>query len=114
MLDQRITPNMLEQAEILLARSAFWTRGTARTADGLTVGVVTFNSSRQAKDGQTVTYLTRCDGAVCSCPGFQVRQACSHAVAARMDAERAREAAVRKPRYEDLFPADDYGTVAAF
>jgi uncharacterized Zn finger protein len=59
--------------------------------------VVTFASSRQGKDGRTVTYLTRVDGACCDCPGFQARQACSHSVACKMDAERARESAARKP-----------------
>lgn len=116
MIDRRISKTMIAQAEILLARSAHWSRGTARTEDGLTVGVVAFSSSRQAKDGRTVTYLTRCDGAACSCPGFQVRQACSHAVATRMESERAREAAARKPldRYRELFTDDVLGLVSAF
>jgi hypothetical protein len=97
MIDHRVTRGMILQARILLARSAFWTRGTARTTDGALVNVVTFASSRQGKDGRTVTYLTRVDGACCDCPGFQARQACSHSVACKMDAERARESAARKP-----------------
>ena len=104
MINRKITPNMIAQAEILLARSAFWTRGTAVTEDGRTVGVVTFNSSRKRIDANgneiTVTYLTRCDGAACSCTGFQMRQACSHAVACRKEAERAREA-IHAPNFEN-------------
>ena len=106
MISHRISPAMVAQAEILLARSAFWTRGTAVTADGLTVGVVTFNSSRSSKDGRPIVWLTRCDGAACSCTGFQMRQACSHAVACRMEAERAREA-IHAPSFEhesDVLP----------
>lgn len=104
MIDRCITPYMREQASVLLARSARWSRGTARTTDGMLVNVVTFASSRQRPDGKTVTYVTRVDGACCSCPGFVARQACSHALACKIEAERAREAAARKPRvsYDEL------------
>lgn len=97
MIDRRISAAMVAHAETLLAHSAHWSRGTAQTTDGRTVNVVAFASSRHGVAGKTVVYLTRCDGEACSCKGFQVRQACSHAVACKMDAERAREAAARKP-----------------
>ena len=69
--------------------------------------------------GRTITYLTRCDGACCDCPGFRTRQACSHAVACKMEAERARERATRKPLdvYRELISRhldDRTGTVSAF
>lgn len=107
---------MIAAAEVLLARSSRWSRGEARTTDGQLVNVVYFSSSRVKKNGANVVYMTRVDGEVCSCDGFSYRQACSHAVAAKMDAERAREQAARKPlsTYDRLFPEDDYGTVSAF
>jgi hypothetical protein len=119
MIDQRITKNMLAAAEILLARSAHWSRGTARTEDGRTVGVVAFSSSRQAKDGKPMVWLARCDGACCDCPGFAARQACSHALACRLDAERAREQVARKPldAYNALIDTwldDRTGTTSAY
>ena len=104
MIDRMVTPGMIAAAEILLVRSARWTRGTARTTDGQLVNVVTFASSRVKKNGAMVTHVTRCDGEVCSCESFTYRQACSHALACRMDTERAREQAARKPvsRYDEL------------
>jgi hypothetical protein len=118
-IDRQVTKNMLAAAEILLARSAHWSRGTARTEDGRTVGVVAFSSSRQAKDGKPMVWLARCDGAACSCPGFAYRQACAHSVACRMDAERAREQAARKPldRYNSIMDRwldDRTGTTSAY
>lgn len=114
MIDRFITPYMRQQAEVLLARSARWSRGTVKTDDGLIVAVVTFSSSRQRPDGRTITYLTRVDGACCSCPGFVTRQACSHSLACRLEAERAREQAARKPRYEDLFVGTGFELTDAF
>lgn len=102
MIDRMVTPYMLRQAEILLARSSRWSRGWATTGDGQTVNVVSFLSSRTKRlpDGseQPVVYFTRVDGACCSCPGFKSRQACSHAVACKMEAEQARDRAAVKPR----------------
>ncbi len=116
MLDRKVTPTMIATAEVLLARSARWSRGAARTTDGQLVNVVYFSSSRVKKNGATVVHITRVDGAACSCESFTYRQACAHAVATRMESERAREAAARKPMstYDRLFPADEHGTVSAF
>lgn len=48
----------------------------------------------------------------CTCTSYRHRGDCVHVEAVRMF--EAREAVTRKPRYEDLWPDDEYGTVSAF
>ena len=94
----------------MLANAANWSRGPAITTTGETVGVVLFASGSQPG----VVYLTRCDGrSGCSCPGYQRGgRECCHMRACRMEAERAREQAARKPRLEDLMAAHELTTSA--
>lgn len=107
------------RAQVLLENAANWSRGTAVTRTGETIGVVLFASG--SRPG--VVYLTRCDGAAgaCDCPGAQRSRSglCSHVRAVRAEAEAARESVGSKPRtkLENLMDAQlDEGTrtVAAF
>lgn len=122
------TPSMQAQAEVLMARSTKWAKGTR--ADGLEFYL--FASSRTLADGTPIMNMTRRDGVACSCSGFLYRHLCSHVVAVRIlneqaafDAESDRlfsgfqkyeiEAApalaapapVARRGYQDLFPDDD-------
>lgn len=117
MINRFITPYMRQQADVLLARSSRWSRGYAQTPEGATVNIVTFASSRQRPDGRTVMYMTRVDGACCSCPGFVARQACSHALACKLEAEAARAAVGYRPRTKIENLLDEWAdsrTTAAF
>ena len=84
-------------AERLLAQSLTWTRGR-RKSDGLSF--IIFPSS----DNRTAYYANE---RACTCRGFQHRGRCSHELAVKREAEQAREQATR-PRYEDLFPENDW------
>jgi hypothetical protein len=89
------------KAELLLARAASWSRGTAITAHGETVGLVLFASATRPG----VVYLTRCDGRACSCLAYQRGgRTCCHILAVSREAASAREAATT--RLEDLW--DDH------
>lgn len=106
-----ITDSMRAHADLLLSRSHLWTRAT-RKSDGL--AFVIFPSSRS-----NTAYYTRCDGGACTCKGYLWRGVCSHALACQIDAERAREAAGRKPRPRldqlmDAWLDEGTQTVAAF
>jgi hypothetical protein len=91
------TTSMDAHRDILLSRSALWSRGH-RQSDGLQF--VLFAGST----GQT--YMTNERG--CTCRGFTFRGQCAHVAAVKAEAEKAREkAGRRKTRYEDLFPSDD-------
>lgn len=81
----QFTSSMHAQAEVLLARASRWARGE-RNKDGMAFFL--FSSSRTTKDGTPIYHKTRADGGWCSCPSFEYRQACSHALAAQMNAER--------------------------
>ena len=98
---QRITASEA-RARMLLENAANWSRGTAITAAGETVGVVLFASG--SRPG--IVYLTRCDGLGCDCPGSVRYLDCCHMRACRMEAEQARGAAARKPRVglSDIWP----------
>lgn len=105
------TASMNAYAEILLSRSDRWARGR-RNRDG--VQFVTFASSRRDKDGQPIYHQTAIDGSGCTCTGYLWRGICSHAIACRMDAERARERAACRPRYEDLYRGSGVELTDAF
>lgn len=96
-----ITDSMKAQAQVLLERSSRWARGT-RNSDGQ--AFVLFTSSRTDRDGNPIYHRTHAAGQGCTCPSWQHRGACSHALACQMDAER-RERAASKPRrsYADLY-----------
>lgn len=79
------TPSMQAQAEVLVARSAKWAKGTR--ADGLEFYL--FASSRTLADGTPIMNMCRRDGVACSCPGFLYHHLCSHVVAVRMLNEQA-------------------------
>jgi hypothetical protein len=91
-------------ASVLLARSARWARGY-RNSDGLQF--VLFASSRRMRDGAPIYHMTAVDGSGCTCDGYRFRGACSHALACRLDAERAREQVARRATYEELFALTD-------
>jgi predicted nucleic acid-binding Zn finger protein len=99
------------RAQVLLENAANWSRGTAVTRTGETIGVVLFASG--SRPG--VVYMTRQDGeGGCSCPAYQrgFRQCC-HVRAVRADVAQAREAVTVKPRttYDQLLDAQlDEGT----
>lgn len=101
------------RARVLLENAANWSRGTAITATGETIGVVLFASG--SRPG--VVYMTRCDGrGGCSCPAYQKGyRECCHMRAVRVEAEQARAAVgPKRASYSDLFPDDEYGTTSAF
>lgn len=95
------------RAQVLLENAANWSRGTAVTRTGETIGVVLFTSG--SRPG--VVYLTRQDGLGCNCPGAVTRLDCCHMRAVRADNERftafvdAALGPAPKPRpsYADLF-----------
>jgi hypothetical protein len=87
-------------ASVLLARSARWARGY-RNSDGLQF--VLFTSSRTLRDGTPIYHMTAVDGSGCTCDGYRFRGACSHALACKMDAERARAQVTRWATYDELF-----------
>ena len=91
MATQQRTTSSEARARVLLENAANWSRGTAITATGETVGVVLFASATRGG----VVYMTRCDGLGCNCPGAVTRLDCCHMKAVRMEAEQAREAATR-------------------
>ena len=108
---QRITSSEA-RAQVLLENAANWSRGTAVTATGETVGVVLFTSG--SRPG--VVYLTRCDGAACDCPAYQrgIRQCC-HIRAVRLEAEQAREAVTpKRVSYDELFRGSGFDLTDAF
>jgi hypothetical protein len=88
------TPAQRAQAQVLLSRSHKWARGYDKQTG---IQFVTFASSRMGKDGRPVFYRTRIDGQGCTCEGARRYPICSHQLACRLDADRAREAAARKP-----------------
>lgn len=105
------------RAQVLLENAANWSRGTAVTRTGETIGVVLFASG--SRPG--VVYMTRCDGRGCDCPGAQRTWSgtCCHQLAVAREAQQAREAVTVKLRapYDQLMDAQiDEGTrtVAAF
>lgn len=105
------------RAQVLLENAANWSRGTAVTRTGETIGVVLFASG--SRPG--VVYLTRCDGRGCDCPGAQRTWSgtCCHQIAVAWEAEQARATVGPKPRakLENLMDRQlDEGTrtVAAF
>lgn len=101
------------KAVALAAHSEMWAKGTARTARGDLVAINLFASESQPG----VVYLTRVDGAGCTCPGAQKsrRGVCLHMIACQIVTIRVRDAAVRaKTRYDELMNRHDYGTVPAF
>lgn len=111
-----VTDSMRAQAQVLLSRSHKWARGYD-TRNGRQF--VIFTSSRQQPDGRPVLYYTGIAGDGCTCKSYLYRGACSHAEACRLEAERAREVAARKPKatYDQLMDAwldERTGTVAAF
>lgn len=77
------------RTQVLLENAANWSRGTAVTRTGETIGAVLFASG--SRPG--IVYLTRCDGAACDCLAYQrgIRQCC-HIRSVRMEVERARAA----------------------
>ena len=75
---------MRAQAEVLVSRASKWARGT-RKRDG--VEFVTFLSSRTTADGQPIYYYCRADSQGCTCPSWNYRGSCSHALACQMDRE---------------------------
>ncbi len=83
-----------QRALALAARSATWSRGTARTVNGALVAVNLFTSE---SDPGTV-WLTRVDGAGCSCPGAQKSRSgvCCHMRACALVTERARERIIQE------------------
>lgn len=102
-----------EKAIALAAHSETWSRGTARTARGELVAINLFASESQPG----VVYLTRVDGAGCTCPGAQKSRSgvCCHMRACALVTERVRSAAVKaKARYDELMDRFEYGTVPAF
>jgi hypothetical protein len=121
------TTAMQAAAEMLASYSDRWAHGT-RNADGQPF--VLFAGSKGA------VYYTSERG--CSCPGYRFRGICSHRLALELQDEReAREnglaseseidchlaglradhdataAALRRRRYESLFPADEFETATA-
>jgi len=96
------TTSMQAHAEVLLDRSSHWSRGY-RQSDGLQFVLFTGSTGQ--------TYLSSESG--CTCRGYLYRGQCAHVEAIRMEADKARAAAVRRPRYEDVFGADD-GLTDAF
>ena len=107
------------RARVLLENAANWSRGTAITATGETVGVVLFASSRKPKPGEPHRiYITRCDGAGCDCPGAQRTWSgmCCHMIAVQTEAAAAREAAAVKPRarYDEVFVGSGFELTDAF
>lgn len=104
MAQQTITSSEA-RARVLLENAATWSRGTAVTRTGETIGVVLFASG--SRPG--VVYLTRCDGrGGCSCLAYQRGyRECCHVRAVRAEAEAAREAVGPKPRptLDDLLDA---------
>jgi hypothetical protein len=89
------TSSMTAHAELLLNRSAHWSRGV-RAADGLVFVLFTGSTGQ--------TYMTTDSG--CTCRGFLYRGQCAHQVAVMTEAEKAQAPKPRK-RYEDLFGEDD-------
>lgn len=88
------------RARVLLENAANWSRGTAITATGETIGVVLFASGSRAG----VVYMTRCDGRGCTCPAAQKTWSgrCCHQTAVTREAEQARAAVGPKLRLDDL------------
>lgn len=76
-------------AMVLLSRSDRWAKAVRH--DGR---VFTLFAGSTGK-----TYWTT--EVSCSCPGFEWRQNCAHRTAVVREAEKARELATRRPRYEN-------------
>lgn len=91
------TTSLQAHRDVLLSRSRHWSRAVRN--DGLVFTL--FSGST----GQTYWTTERS----CNCRGFTFRQTCAHVAAVQADAEKARAAAVRRPRatYESLFGSDD-------
>ena len=91
------TPTASQQAaaEALLADAGRWSPGRSKET-GRVFWLV--------KGSQGRSYFTTADG--CTCKGFAYRGVCSHQLAARMRQPEQPAPAPRRPRYEDLFPAD--------
>lgn len=81
----QFTSSMHAQAEVLLARASRWAKGV-RPSDGLAFYL--FASSRTDRAGNPIYHQTHISGESCTCPSHAYRGACSHALAARMNAER--------------------------
>lgn len=114
---ERITSSEA-RAQVLLENADKWSRGTAITATGATVGVVLFASSRKPKAGEAPrVWITRCDGAGCNCPGAQKTWSgvCCHMRAVRQEAEAARAAVgPKRANYDELFRGSGFDLTDAF
>lgn len=82
----QFTSSMQAHAEVLVSRRSRWCKGQ-RNSDGAPMFL--FSSSRTDTEGRPIIHRTRADGGYCSCPSFEFRQACSHALAVRMAKEQA-------------------------
>jgi hypothetical protein len=98
-------------ASVLLARSARWARGYDRRTGRQ---FVMFTSSRTDGDGRPIYHRTAVDGSGCTCNGYRFRGACSHALACRLDAERAREQVTRRATYDELYQGSGFEFTDAF
>lgn len=89
----------------LAARSDTWAKGTARNWRGNLIAVNLFAS--ESRPG--TVYLTRVDGAGCTCPGAQSSRSgvCFHMVACSLVTERAREEFARSTVIYDEITEND-------
>lgn len=88
-----VTDSMRASAQVLLSRSAVWSKGT-RNRDDLNVFV--FSSSKPG-----VVYFTNPIDGTCNCPGYRNRLVCSHAVAVRLQGDAGHRS--NREMYTELF-----------